>query len=127
MPENPNSHNNGTKRYPPELKERAVRMVLETIEKTGERSGAVSRIARQLGIGDQSLRNWVAQAEGASSGAASPRAFLAANARSGSKYLGANVRVLEVSQVGLIRSCSCERGHGEPQLVPFSLDIQPVA
>jgi transposase len=32
-------------------------------EKTGERSGAVSRIARQLGIGDQSLRNWVSQAE----------------------------------------------------------------
>jgi transposase len=63
MPDNANGHNNGTKRYPPELKERAVRMVFETIEKTGERSGAVSRIARQLGIGDQSLRNWVAQAE----------------------------------------------------------------
>jgi transposase len=63
MPDNANSHNNGTKRYPPELKERAVRMVFETIEKSGERQGAVSRIARQLGIGDQSLRNWVAQAE----------------------------------------------------------------
>lgn len=63
MPDNANSHNNSTKRYPPELKERAVRMVLETIEKSGERQGAVSRIARQLGIGDQSLRNWVAQAE----------------------------------------------------------------
>jgi transposase len=51
------------KRYPPELKERAVRMVLETISETGERHGVVGRIARQLGIGDQSLRTWVAQAE----------------------------------------------------------------
>ena len=63
MPDNPNGHNASPKRYPPELKERAVRMVFETIEKTGERQGAVSRIARQLGIGDQSLRNWVTQAE----------------------------------------------------------------
>lgn len=51
------------KRYPPELKERAVRMVQETIAETGVRDGVVGRIARQLGIGDQSLRHWVAQAE----------------------------------------------------------------
>ena len=63
MPDNANNRNNGTKRYPPELKERAVRMVFEAVEQTGERTGAVSRIARQLCIGDQSLRNWVAQAE----------------------------------------------------------------
>jgi transposase len=62
MPDNANNHSS-TKRYPPELKERAVRMVFEAVEQTGERTGAVSRIARQLGIGDQSLRNWVAQAE----------------------------------------------------------------
>jgi len=51
------------KRYPPELKERAVRMVLEAFESSDERYGVVGRIARQLGIGDQSLRTWVAQAE----------------------------------------------------------------
>ncbi len=62
MPDNASSQKH-PKQYPPELKERAVRMVFETIEQTGERQGAVSRIARQLGIGDQSLRNWVAQAE----------------------------------------------------------------
>jgi transposase len=59
MPANQGSQ----KRYPPELKERAVRMVLETFQQTGERYGVVGRIARQLGIGDQSLREWVAQAE----------------------------------------------------------------
>ena len=51
------------RRYPPELRERAVRMVHEAIAESGERVGAVSRVARQLGIGTESLRNWVKQAD----------------------------------------------------------------
>lgn len=51
------------KRYPPELRERAVRMVIETIEQNGERFGVITRVARQLGIGKESLRAWVNQAE----------------------------------------------------------------
>jgi len=58
-----NSPHASQKRYPPELRERAVRMVQETIEQTGERFGAITRIARQLGIGSESLRGWVRQAE----------------------------------------------------------------
>ncbi len=37
--------------------------MLERIEQAGERQGAVTRVARQLGIGPESLRHWVAQAE----------------------------------------------------------------
>jgi transposase len=51
------------RRYPPEMRERAVRMVHETIAESGERVGAVTRVARQLGIGPESLRSWVKQAD----------------------------------------------------------------
>jgi transposase len=52
------------KRYPPELRERAVRMAREQIaEQGGQRFGVVTRVARQLGIGTESLRNWLRQAE----------------------------------------------------------------
>ncbi len=52
-----------SKRYPPEIRERALRLVLETMDREGERHGVVSRIARQLDIGVETLRHWVRQAE----------------------------------------------------------------
>ena len=50
-------------RHTPELREKAVRMVEETIKETGERHGVVTRIAVQLGLGSETLRHWVKQAE----------------------------------------------------------------
>ena len=50
-------------KYPDELRERAVRMVLEIRQQTGERHGAVTRVAKELGIGTESLRQWVNRAE----------------------------------------------------------------
>ncbi len=38
-------------------------MVQETMRETGERHGVVTRIAVQLGLGSETLRHWVKQAE----------------------------------------------------------------
>jgi transposase len=50
-------------RYPSELKDRAVRMVLD-LQRTDPRDkNVISRVARQLGVGSESLRLWVKRAE----------------------------------------------------------------
>jgi transposase len=50
-------------RYPPELRERAVRMVYETIAQSGQRHGAIAKVAKQLGIGRESVSHWVNRKE----------------------------------------------------------------
>lgn len=52
-----------TKRYSPEEKERAVRMVLQLSEELGTKQGTVKRVADQCDIGVESLRGWVKQHE----------------------------------------------------------------
>jgi transposase-like protein len=44
-------------KYPVELRERAVRMVLQVREDTGESFGVVTRVAHELGVGAESVRN----------------------------------------------------------------------
>ena len=50
-------------KYPDELRERAVRMVQEVRRETGETHGVISRVAKALGVGVESLRQWVNRAE----------------------------------------------------------------
>jgi transposase len=38
-------------------------MVLEIRRETGENHGTITRVARELGIGSESLRKWVTRAE----------------------------------------------------------------
>ncbi len=51
------------KKYPEELRERAVRLVFQIRRERGTSQGVIPEVARQLGIGDQSLRLWVKQAD----------------------------------------------------------------
>ena len=53
----------GQTRYPSELKERAVRMVLDLQRADPQDKNVISRVARQLGVGSESLRTWVKRAE----------------------------------------------------------------
>ena len=57
------SKRSSQRRYSPELKERAVRLVLQLRAETGERHGTVKRVADQLDVGVESLRSWVRQHE----------------------------------------------------------------
>jgi transposase len=51
------------RKYPQELRDRSVRMVLEVRQHTSGQPGAIARVADQLGINRETLRNWVRQAE----------------------------------------------------------------
>lgn len=51
------------RKYPQELRERAVRMVFEIRRQTGGAPGAIARVADQLGVHREALRGWVRQAE----------------------------------------------------------------
>jgi transposase len=50
-------------RYPKELKERAVRLVLEQKDQHPSQWAAITSVAEKLGCGSEALRKWVRQAE----------------------------------------------------------------
>jgi transposase len=52
-----------TRRYSEAEKERAVRAVRQLRKELGTEHGTIKRVAEQLGVGVESLRGWVKQAE----------------------------------------------------------------
>ena len=51
------------RKYPEELRERAVKMVLEVREREGKGRGELARVGRQLDVHPEALRSWLKQAE----------------------------------------------------------------
>ncbi len=51
------------RKYPAELKERAVRLVFDVREEVDSKRGAVAQVADRLDINRETLRNWVRAAE----------------------------------------------------------------
>ena len=51
------------RKYSEELRERATRMALEARRDPASSTGAIKRIADQLGVHPEALRTWVRQAE----------------------------------------------------------------
>ncbi|MDQ3715034.1 MAG: transposase [Actinomycetota bacterium] len=51
------------RKYPEELRERAIRLTLDARKDPASRPGACARIGEQLGINAETLRGWVTQAE----------------------------------------------------------------
>ena len=51
------------RKYPEELRERAIRMAVDLRRDPATRSGALRRVGDQLGINSETLRSWVQQAE----------------------------------------------------------------
>ncbi len=51
------------RKYPEELRERAIRMAVDLRRDPTTRSGALRRVGEQLGINPETLRNWVTQVE----------------------------------------------------------------
>ena len=51
------------RRYPEELRRRAVRLVLDAREDAGGRRGVCTRVGQQLGVPPDTLRGWVQRAE----------------------------------------------------------------
>lgn len=52
-----------SRRYSKAQKDQAVRLVRQIREETGQKHGAVQRVARQLGFGVETVRKWVNQAD----------------------------------------------------------------
>ena len=63
MPEERTPGRPTTRRYSPEEKAQAVRLVRQMRVERGMEHGCIQRVAKQLGYGVESVRSWVNQAD----------------------------------------------------------------
>ena len=50
-------------RYPPEVRERAVRMVRDHVQEYPSEWAAITSVGEKLGVGTEALRKWIRRAE----------------------------------------------------------------
>jgi len=103
------------RRYPPELRDRAVRMVSELRQQDPHDDGVISRVARQLGVGKEPLRSWVKQAEVDSGGRAGTTSAEHAELIELRKEVKEPRRANDISQAaatffGFMSTCAGSRG-----------------
>jgi transposase len=63
MPKELSAGKPNTRRYTPEEKAQAVRLVRQLRKELGTSQGTIQRVAEQLGYGAESVRKWVQQAD----------------------------------------------------------------
>ncbi|GAA3676775.1 transposase [Yimella lutea] len=88
------------KKVDPELKARAVRLVLEHRQEYPSLTAAVAAVARQQGVGHESLRRWVAQVEvdsGARPGVTSQESEEVKRLRAENRRLREDVAILKAA------------------------------
>jgi transposase len=84
------------RKYPDELRERAVRMLFEVREREGRGHGELARVARQLGVHPEALRSWAKQRKSMAGCGQGPRRMTGSGSR--------NWRRKTASSAGLMRS-----------------------
>jgi transposase len=84
------------KKYPDELRERAVRMLFEVREREGKGHGELARVARQLGVHPEALRSWQSRRKSTADRGPGPRPMISSGSRSWRRKTG--------SSAGLMRS-----------------------
>ena len=109
-------------RYPKELRERATRMVLDALEDNPKDRGAVRRIAKQLGIGDQSLKKWVDQAridQGKKPGVTSAEAMRIKELEAENKELRRTNEILKAASAFFAQEADPNRRRWRRSLTPI--------
>ena len=86
------------RRYSKAQRDQAVRLVRQLREETGEKHGAVQRVAHQLGFGVETVRKWVNQADvddGSREGLSSAECRELSELRRENRRLREDVEILE--------------------------------
>ena len=98
----------------PELKARAVRLVTEHVSEYPSLTAAVAAVAKQLGVGKESVRRWVIQAQvdtGERDGITTEEQAEVKRLKAENRRLREDVAILRAATTGLLRIWLTPRPH----------------